>query len=558
MAYVATIVPEVLGYPFYALCSWLIVRALAYHRLLDIALAVAASICALLVRAPQFGTVGASLAIAAAILGVTSERGRALRANWSRSDTLGAIVLLVGALLLFNRIFLQQIEIWQVSTQYWKHRMLDLGLQAGLAFTVGMGILPVIGGLVSLHLRERRHDPVYRAFAAYLAASIVCVVLYTAVKAAYVSTVFATLTEERNMIYLAPLMLIGSALVLESKRIDWRIVAAASTLVVFLILTKPLQLLYPYFEAPGFAILTIPTRHLSWTVDELHLVLLGVLALSLLLLGFRRYRGVTVAAAVFCAAWMLTSEITTTVGFNNLANVIREKLPVQLGWVDQRTGGAPVTYLGQEIKDPNQLLLTEFWNRSVRHVYSLDGSAPGPGPTGTPDVIAPDGTLSRMPDTQYVLADNGVRLQAPVVDRWSQLTLYRKHGPWKLLDAAQQLYSDGWVPGWSTYTYFAPNQHGTLVLTLSRLGFNGAAPPGRARILVGGVSLDPDRGPVIKDIFARRKAIVRNGEQQQIRIPVPRTPVRVVLYINTFKPSAADRRDLGAQVAFEFVPAKNR
>ena len=62
-----------------------------------------------------------------------------------------------------------------------------------LAFTVGMGILPVIGGFASLRLPERRGDPVYRAFAAYLGGAIVCVSLYTAVKAAYLSTVFSTL-----------------------------------------------------------------------------------------------------------------------------------------------------------------------------------------------------------------------------------------------------------------------------------------------------------------------------------------------------------------------------
>ena len=43
--------------------------------------------------------------------------------------------------------------------------------------------------------------------------AILCLSLYTSVKAAFLSTVFATLTEERNMIYLSPLMLIGTAMV---------------------------------------------------------------------------------------------------------------------------------------------------------------------------------------------------------------------------------------------------------------------------------------------------------------------------------------------------------
>ena len=169
-------------------------------------------------------------------------------------------MLLAGALVLFNRVILQHEVIWQVSTQYWKNRMVDLGLKAGLAFIVGIGILPVVGGFTSLFLRERRGDPRYRAFVAFFASSVLCVVLYTAIKAAYLSTIFATLVEERNLIYLSPLMLLGTAMVFESRQIDWRVVGAVSLFVVWLVYDKPFQLLFPYFEAPGFAILAVVNR----------------------------------------------------------------------------------------------------------------------------------------------------------------------------------------------------------------------------------------------------------------------------------------------------------
>jgi hypothetical protein len=561
MAYATSLVPEVVAYPWYALCSWLIVRALASRRPFDFAWAGLASIVALLVRYPQFATVPATFAIAGATLWVIGPRGRAWRANWSRGDTVGAIVLLVGGLILFNRIMLQHIEIWQISTQYWKGRMVDLGLGAALAFVVGMGVLPVIGGIASLHLRERRGDPVYRAFAAYLGASILCISLYTAVKAAYLSTVTLTVTEERNMIYLAPLMLIGTALVLRSREIDWLFVAVTTVFIVYLIFEKPLQLLYPYFEAPGFSILTIPNRHWGWATDDLHLLLIAVLAISVLILVLRNVPGVPVVAGVLVGAWMLTAQIAATTGFDNFANRLLGNMPAQLDWVDQATGRQPVTYLGQKITDPNGLWLTEFWNRSIQHVYSLDATAPGPGPAYTPSIVRPDGELSNMPDTNYVLADQGVRLQAPVVNpggRWGQLTLYRGHSPWKLLDAAQQLYADGWAPGESAYTYFRPGQRGTLEVTLSRTGFNGPAPAGRARLVVGTVRIDPDQGvPVLDRVVLRRRALVRNGTSQTLKIPVERTPVRVELSISpTFQASAADRRELGAQVGFRFVPER--
>jgi hypothetical protein len=556
MSYTSSIVPEVLGYTWYAVCSWLIVRALTTKRWLDIGVAGAASFVAILIRAPQFFTVAASFGIAAAGLWLTGPRGRALRSGWSRRDTIGAIVLFAGALVLFNRVVLQHIHEWQISTQYWKPRMVDLGLKAGLALTVGMGILPVIGGLASLRLPERRADPRYRAFAAYLAATIFCVSLYTGVKAAYISTVFSTLTEERNMIYLSPLLLIGTALVFESRRIDWRIVAAASAFVVFLIYTKPFQLLFPYFEAPGFAILTIPTRHWSWTVEELRLVLLGVLALSLLALAYRRLTAVAGAVAVLGAAWMLTSQIATTVGSVHFAHRFMRDLPSHANWIDLAVHGQPVTYIGQEIKDPNVLLLTEFWNRQIKHVDSLDGSAPGPGPTYAPSVVKADGELDGLAGVPFIVADHGVTLQAKVVEQASQLTLYRRTGPWRLLDAFQQVYTDSWAPGWSTYTYFRVGQRGTLQVSIGRVGYNGDAAPGHALLKVGTVKIVGGQA-VLDHVFTRRRTLVRDGSLQVFDFPVARTPVRIEIFITPTFRAAGDPRDLGAQVGFKFLPAKH-
>ena len=44
-----------------------------------------------------------------------------------------------------------------------------------------------------------------------LGCSLVAFGLYTAAKAAYLSTVFATRVEERNLIYLCPLLFIATA-----------------------------------------------------------------------------------------------------------------------------------------------------------------------------------------------------------------------------------------------------------------------------------------------------------------------------------------------------------
>jgi Dolichyl-phosphate-mannose-protein mannosyltransferase len=563
MAYATSIEPEVLAYPYYALASWLIVRALTTGRKRDLALAIGAALFSAIVRWPQFGTIPASFVIAAAGLWVTGPRGKAVRRNWSKSDTLGAIVLLVGGLFLFNRVFLQHIQEWQISTQYWKNRMVDLGLRAGLAFVVGMGLLPIIGGFASLHIPERRGQPAYRAFSAYLAASILCISLYTAVKAAYLSTIFATLWEERNMIYLSPLLLIGTAITFEAKRIDWRVVAAISGFVVFLFYVKAFQLGYGYFEAPGFGILTIFNRW-GWTVQDLQFLLLVVLAVSLLLLAFRRFTVVALLAVLLTAAWMLASEIQSTHAFDAEANAIRANLPPHLNWVDRATHGQTVTYLGQEITNPDGLLETEFWNRSIDHVDSLDGSAPGPGPSEAPVLVNTSGLLTNVTSDKYVLADDGVVLQAPIVDQWMKvnvghLVLYHVKGPWKLGDALQQVYSDGWCPSWCSYTYFGPAKRGTLEISLGRTGYNGSAPPGRVRIQVGTILIDSNQEPAFKHVYETRWVTVPNLSSQTIRIPVTNAPVRVELRTpmsNTFHASASDPRNLSAQVAFKFIPAK--
>src|SRR5262249_37812251 len=131
-----------------------------------------------------------AFAVAAAGLWVTGPHGRALRRNWTPGDYVGAVVLLAGALFLFNRVVMNHVYEWHWATEYFKSKMVALGLAAGAAFSIGLGLLPVICGFVALRLPERRGQPAYRAFAAYLAAAIACFSLYTAGKAAYLSTVF--------------------------------------------------------------------------------------------------------------------------------------------------------------------------------------------------------------------------------------------------------------------------------------------------------------------------------------------------------------------------------
>ena len=322
--------------------------------------------------------------IAGAGLWFTGPRGHTMRRNWSRGDTIGFFVLLAGALFLFNRVVLQHVHEWQVTTQYDKNRMIDLGLDGALSLAVGLGILPVIGGLVSLRLPERRGDRTYRAYVAWTATIIAALAVYTADKAAYNSTLFGTYWEERPLIFLSPLLLLGTAMALQAKRLDRWFLAGATALVGVMVLFKTVQLGWPYYEAPGSAIPGALSYYKGWTQHDVRISLIVILVLSVGLLLARRWRALVVLTVAIGFVWMLAGEITMTVGIDRAAHQFRANLPADLSWVDHAVHGGSVTFLGQGTDDLDGENLTEFWNRSVKHVDSLDGLAPGPGPTGTP------------------------------------------------------------------------------------------------------------------------------------------------------------------------------
>ena len=179
------------------------------------------------------------------------------------------------------------------------------------------------------------------------------------------------------------------------------------------------------------------------------LSLLVVLALRLLRRGSTGFAAVAGVTAVAVVAWGLTGQVYAAEGERRHSVQVDGNLPQPYDWVEEATGGESVVVLGQEITDATGIWLTEFFNPSVRKMWSLDGSAQKVGgPILTPDLDAVDGTLTPIPETKYVLAVNGVTLQAPVVAQRENAVLYRiDGGPVKLQDALVGRQSDGWMVG---------------------------------------------------------------------------------------------------------------
>ncbi len=160
--------------------------------------------------------------------------------------------------------------------------MIVYGLWAAGAFTIGVGLLPVVcargarppdaasSGRASCAPSSRSPAPRVLAFG-----------FYTAVKAAYLSTVFSTVVEERNLIYLAPLCFVATALALERGRLRWWALAATTGFVLYVILTTPYQLdLWPYADALGFGIVQMANRDLAFDDGDVKLLLVVVLVVS--------------------------------------------------------------------------------------------------------------------------------------------------------------------------------------------------------------------------------------------------------------------------------------
>lgn len=569
--YSSLLIEEPLAYTVSTLCLLLIVRALARPGRVSLALAVGASLVAPLVRT-ELAVVPAIFLLAGLVYGWRSDSVRRWRTAWSRWDWVGAVTLAVGALVVFSAAMGHLSFSWLVATGTYRGRMLEYGIWAGGAFAIGLGVLPVIAGLAALaRPREEARTREHVAFVTVLACSLVGFGLYTAVKASFISTSFSTLVVERNLIYLAPLLFVGTALWLERPRLRRGALALATVVTGVLVLGTELRLDYPYFEAPGFAILAEANRDLELpqrTLERLLPVVVAV-AVALLLLPRaleRRRRALVatlIAVSLLVLAWNVTGQSAATNGARTSADLFLRSFPDPTDWLDRATGGEPSFYLGQNVADTNGVHLLEFWNRSLKEVWGLDDSAPGPGPTLHPDLARADGALFPNPPYRWVVADAGISLVGTVRETRGGWNLWRLEPPLRLREAVTGIYSDGWIGEASAFSQFSTtgNRTGRVEVIVSRRDWGGKDVPGKVTIAVGPLAIGEDKQPRLGAVTAERRFAIHSKGFRELSIPTPRPPFRVEVTISpTFVPAEldarlSDRRKLGAKVSYRFVPS---
>ena len=264
LAYSAMIVEEPFAYAYSTLALFLVARALITPSRWWIAGAVAASVVAPLVRG-ELAIIPAIFALAGAFLAWRSPYLTQWRRSWNARDWVGFVVLLVGVAVIVSAVLGHESLEWNYTTRLYKGRMLDYGLNAAGALTIGLGVLPVVATLALLwRVPGERPTRELRVFRSLLLASIVGFGLYTAVKATYVSITFGTYTYERNLIYLAPLLFAGTAVWLERRRLHPVALAASAAFVLILVLTTPYEMgVDSSYNAPGLAILQSANRYLQ-------------------------------------------------------------------------------------------------------------------------------------------------------------------------------------------------------------------------------------------------------------------------------------------------------
>ena len=212
LTYAPFFVEEPLAYPLATLALWLIARLVARPSWGRFAGAFAVCALGALTRT-QLAVLFAVLALGLVWLAWESKPALRWRSSWTAWDWAGAVALVLGVVLGFSALMGHLSTSWRNTTFIYKGRILDHATWSLGALAIGMGVLPLVIGVAALaRPKDEPRDPETRAFVVVATSALAAFVWYAGIKGAYLSTVFATYVYERNLIYLAPILLAATAM----------------------------------------------------------------------------------------------------------------------------------------------------------------------------------------------------------------------------------------------------------------------------------------------------------------------------------------------------------
>lgn len=562
VAYSGALIPESLAYFWSALALCLLTRALITPTRRSVVLAVVALLVAPAVRSELLVLIPAAL-IAVAIVVATSPRARSVIDRWTWGERFGAAFLVFGAVIAADVLVAHHSYQWYIGTHFW-HRAFTYGLWAVGAYAIGIGVLPLVLALAWL-LEGRIASRENRVLLGLLVGAALAFCGYTAVKASFLSTTFAIRVEERNVVYLSPLVFLAAArwLVTARTRIVPLVLAALG--VGYLLQSTPYHA-YEHFysDAPGLSILQWLNQKWFWTNSDLKWLLFGILIVGALLalaatVARRRRVGripilagaIVIALAVI--GWNLTGEIAAANASRSSAHFYRSLLPTPPDWIDRETGRAHTMFIGEQLQNSFSFSTLEFWNQSIQDVWTVDGSAPGPGAETTPNFLGTDGRLGPQPKSNWAATDPVVKMVGKLAESAGGIDLYRLPHPVRMLSFEKGITPDGWMETSSTFVRFAARPiHGTLSVSLDRtFACSTTIPVTHVVIRVYHLRIDGDSQPVPGAAEQIRRVAVKPCAHPIVAFTNAVAPLIVE---STAAPTfSAGGRGLSAQTGYTFT-----
>ncbi len=220
-------------------------------------------------------------------------------------------------------------------------------------------------------------------------------------------------------------------------------------------------------------------------------------------------------------------------------------------------------FIGQSLAGSNLFWSIEFWNQSIQDVWSVDATAPGPGPVITPNYANTRGVVVPQLPIHWVVAARGVDPAGKLATQAGGLRLFHVTPPIRMADAYGGLSTDGanWMTTSSFYYHFATSgpQPGVASVSLSRAAACGGAPPSHMTVRLSSLRIDPTNGQPAPGRTLAVKHLLLHSNPCETRTLTfhTQTPFRIdVTAVGTFQASASDPRQLSAQVDFGWAPAR--
>jgi hypothetical protein len=513
MTYTGTIMTENAFYPAFLTCALALVLVLERPTLWRQVFLLAAIGVTFLIRAQGIVLLGALVTSILAV--VVFDAAAARESLWSRAFVrrldafrMTWLLLVAGAILVLAAEVARGRSVGNILGAYrgvtsWSYSVRGVArwfLYHIAELDLYLGILPFAAFLVLLGVAFRR-DVVNRPLAIFAAATASLTVWLTLSAAAFAARNASAngglgRIEERTVFHVAPFFLIALLV-----WVGWRGARPWRGAAVAAVVAAALPGLIPYGQLVNLSALSdtfafIPIYRLAsdGTIgfgDMPFAITLASLVAALLFLVLPRRLALLAPLLVLAYFAFAERSLDRQIGETS-SGVLAQGLSGRREWIDEKVGtSARVVALWTGNASPLSVSENEFFNRSVRDVYAVEGAPPLPVQLPeAPTTLSPSGAIllgGRPARTQYALADRSVTVQGRPVARDAAVgtAVYRVDGPLRLRERVTGIYADGWSGPTVSYTRYAC-RGGRLRLVLA--GQQGLS-PAAARVSAAGKSV---------------------------------------------------------------------